>query len=115
MKILRSILPVVALALLSTRVAFAACTPISMAPSDVTAGTVQTPYTLTFTASGSAATPLGYEVTSGVLPGGQAGRLIEVDLMAPATTVHHVLKLPRCPVCGQLPPMPEAQPAEDAG
>src|SRR6185295_13021668 len=68
--LLRSILPVVALALISTRLAFAACTPISMAPSDVTAGTVQTPYTLTFTASGSAATPLAYEVTSGVLPGG---------------------------------------------
>ena len=52
--LLRSILPFVALALISTRVAFAACTPIAMAPTDVTAGTVQTPYTLTFTEIGRA-------------------------------------------------------------
>jgi hypothetical protein len=70
MRILRSLLPIAALALIGTRVAVAACTPIGMAPTDVTAGTVQAPYNLTFSASGSAATPLAYEVTSGVLPGG---------------------------------------------
>jgi|SRR5581483_6545972 len=55
---------------------------------------------------------------SGALPGGRAGRLIEVDLMAPALSVRHVLKVPRCPVCAAVPafaaeagsPSPEGAP-----
>jgi len=69
MTILRSILSFLILAIGSAN-AFAACTPITLAPADVTAGTVGTPYNLTFSASGSGATPFAYEVTSGVLPGG---------------------------------------------
>ena len=70
MKLLRSLLPLIALALASTQAAHAACTPITLAPGDVNAGTVGTPYNLTFSASGSGATPFAYEVTSGVLPAG---------------------------------------------
>ena len=70
MKSLRSMVSILALIIVSTQAAFAACTPVSMAPTDVTAGTVQAPYSLTFSASGSAATPFAYEITSGVLPGG---------------------------------------------
>ena len=40
---------------------------------------------------------------SRALPGGRAGRLIEVDLMRPAITSRNVLKVPRCPVCARRP------------
>ena len=36
---------------------------------------------------------------SRTLPGGNAGRLIEADLMAPALRTRTVLRAPRCPVC----------------
>jgi bacteriocin biosynthesis cyclodehydratase domain-containing protein len=39
---------------------------------------------------------------AGTLAGGRAGRLIEVDLMAPSLVTRHVLKVPRCPVCSRL-------------
>lgn len=38
---------------------------------------------------------------SRTLSGGLAGRLIEVDLMAPALKTRNVLKVPRCPVCAE--------------
>ena len=51
---------------------------------------------------------------SGTLPGGRAGRLIEVDLMAPSLTTRNVLKVPRCPVCSRL-PLHGAAPPSPAG
>jgi bacteriocin biosynthesis cyclodehydratase domain-containing protein len=36
---------------------------------------------------------------SRALPGGRAGRVIEVDLMTPSLRTRTVLKAPRCPVC----------------
>ena len=38
----------------------------------------------------------------GALPGGEIGRLIEADLMAPSIKVRSLLKVPRCPVCSRL-------------
>jgi bacteriocin biosynthesis cyclodehydratase domain-containing protein len=51
------------------------------------------------------------------LPGGEVGRLVEVDLMAPASVVRPVLKLPRCPVCsvGPAAELPETTPVQQAG
>ena len=36
---------------------------------------------------------------SRALPGGRAGRVIEVDLMTPSLRARNLLKAPRCPVC----------------
>jgi bacteriocin biosynthesis cyclodehydratase domain-containing protein len=43
---------------------------------------------------------------SQALPGGNVGRLIEIDLLAPSVSSRRVLKLPRCPVCSTLRRMP---------
>jgi thiazole/oxazole-forming peptide maturase SagC family component len=51
---------------------------------------------------------------SRTLPGGRAGRLIEVDLMAPSLVTRNVLKVPRCPVCSRLPMAPAASAPEGA-
>lgn len=39
---------------------------------------------------------------SQALPGGNIGRMIEYDVLAPSLDTHRVLKLPRCPVCGPV-------------
>lgn len=39
---------------------------------------------------------------SQALPGGNIGRMIEYDMLAPLLETHRVLKLPRCPVCGPV-------------
>jgi bacteriocin biosynthesis cyclodehydratase domain-containing protein len=39
---------------------------------------------------------------SAALPNGLVGKLIEIDLSAPAMSVRRVLKVPRCPVCGTV-------------
>jgi bacteriocin biosynthesis cyclodehydratase domain-containing protein len=42
------------------------------------------------------------KILSTPLPGGRIGRIVEVDLMGPATTTRDLLKVPRCPVCSEV-------------
>lgn len=39
---------------------------------------------------------------SQALPGGNIGRFVEIDLLAPSLETRRVLKLPRCPICGPV-------------
>ncbi len=42
------------------------------------------------------------KIFSTPLPGGRIGRIVEIDLMGPATTTRDLLKVPRCPVCSEV-------------
>jgi bacteriocin biosynthesis cyclodehydratase domain-containing protein len=56
------------------------------------------------------------KIFSTPLPGGKIGRILDVDLMGPSVEAREFLKVPRCPVCGDVVPKakPQPQPAEAA-
>jgi bacteriocin biosynthesis cyclodehydratase domain-containing protein len=54
------------------------------------------------------------KIFSTPLPGGKIGRILDVDLMGPAVEAREFLKVPRCPVCGDVAPKAKPQPVEVA-
>ncbi len=54
------------------------------------------------------------KIFSTPLPGGKIGRILDVDLMGPSVESREFLKVPRCPVCGDVVPKAKPQPVEAA-
>jgi bacteriocin biosynthesis cyclodehydratase domain-containing protein len=52
------------------------------------------------------------KIFSTPLPGGKIGRILDVDLMGPSVESREFLKVPRCPVCGDVVPKAKPRPVE---